>query len=71
MANENKSVSGEIIPSESEDKVVFTEGGRIRALRGVVIESEDGEFLVIHRRDGDWSIKKSAILKIEPTRRRL
>ncbi len=51
---------------EGESKVVYTDGDRVRAIRGHVVgESEDGLFLILQRRDGKIQIAKSAILKIE------
>ena len=47
-----------------ECKIVFREGGRERALRGV-LDGEDEFFVIIKRRDGTFRIAKKTILKIE------
>ena len=48
----------------SEVKVVFVEGGRERALRGV-LDGEDEFFVTIKRRDGIFRIAKNRVVKIE------
>lgn len=49
-----------------ESKVVYQEGGHIRAVRGRLVgDSEDGLFLVLRRRSGEVRIAKSCVLKIE------
>jgi hypothetical protein len=54
--------------SATEDVVTFEEKGSLRVLRGTII-SEDEYFINLQRRDGDWSIKKSAVLKVQRGRR--
>jgi len=50
--------------SGCEDEIVFKDGEQIRILRGTII-SEDADFIHIQRRDGDWSIRKSLVQKIQ------
>lgn len=49
---------------ESESKVLFRNGERPRTIRGVIV-SEDGEFIMLKRRDGTIRLSKRYIIKIE------
>lgn len=51
-----------------ESKIVYREGGDIRALRGV-IGDEDDIFIILKRRDGKIRINKKHIVKIEEATR--
>ena len=51
----------------NEDVVTFEENGALRVLRGTIV-SEDADFVNLQRRDGDWSIRKSLIHKIQRRR---
>lgn len=51
----------------SEDEVAFMEDGKLRVLRGTVI-GEDEHFVHVSRNDGDWSINKAQIVKIQRRR---
>jgi hypothetical protein len=53
-----------------QDEVVFEEDGRLRVLRGTIV-SEDENFINLQRRDGDWSIRKSLVHKVQRARRRV
>ena len=50
--------------SDKECKVVFNDGNQIRSIRGV-IEKIDNFFIYIHRRDGNLTLNKSCVLKVE------
>lgn len=50
-----------------ESKVVYQEGGHIRAIRGLLI-GEDEHFFILLRRDGELRIRKDIVLKIEEVR---
>lgn len=52
------------IEGESESKILFKNGERPRTIKGVIV-SEDGEFIVLRRRDGTIRIGKRYIIKIE------
>jgi len=47
-----------------EKKIIFKEGDQIRVLRGKIVK-EDDIFIWIHRRDMDFRINKTFIIKIE------
>ena len=49
---------------DKEKKVVYRDGDRVRAIRGIV---EKGDFFItVKRRDGDVEINKNEVLRIEP-----
>ncbi len=55
--------------TEGESKIVYVEGGTIRAVRGVLLgDSDDGLFIILQRRAGEVRIAKNIILKIEEGR---
>jgi len=47
-----------------EKKIIFKEGDQIRVLRGKIVK-EDDIFIWLHRRDMDFRINKTFIIKIE------
>ena len=47
-----------------ESKITYLEGGKIRTVRGIIIENNENE-VTIARRDGKITIMKQHILKIE------
>lgn len=51
-------------PASQEDKVIYKDGDRVRALRGVIVH-EDDFLITLRRRDGEVKISKNLILKIE------
>lgn len=51
---------------ECESKVVFQDGTRIKALRGIVDFDSDPDFVIIKRNDGNYRIRKCLVHKIEP-----
>ena len=60
--------------ADGEDVVVFVERQpdgreRERALRGIIV-SQDANFIYISRRDGEFSIALSRVVKIERRGRR-
>jgi len=50
--------------SESEAKVLYFEGDKLRVFRGC-IASEDDHFICLRRRDGMVRIAKSCVVKIQ------
>jgi hypothetical protein len=52
------------VSSVRESKIVFTDGGTERVIRGIII-SKDDFFVTILRRDGEVSIAKNRIVKID------
>lgn len=47
-----------------EQKIVYTEDGEVRVLRGIII-NEDEHFIHVQRRDGKQRIGKPYIIRIE------
>jgi hypothetical protein len=54
----------------SEDEVVHRTSQEDRILRGKIIPSDDPDFVVIVRRDGEWLIAKNMIITIRRAVRR-
>jgi hypothetical protein len=48
-----------------DDRVVYTEDGATRCLRGRVEDNLESPYVVVHRRDGKVTINRSAVVKIE------
>lgn len=48
---------------KSEAKVVYRDGPLFRVLRGTV--TEEGDFVIVHRQDGEYRIPKHAVERIE------
>jgi hypothetical protein len=48
---------------KQEAKVVYRDGPLFRVLRGTV--TEEGEFVVVRRQDGEYRIPKHAVERIE------
>lgn len=50
--------------SESEAKILYLEGDKLRVFRGYVI-AEDNHFIHLKRRDGEIWLGKRHIIKVE------
>ena len=49
-----------------DDSIVYMDGGRVRRVRGVIVDpATKNDFIQIQRRDGEVSIKKEQIIKME------
>lgn len=55
-------------PSEQETKIVYRQGDRLRALRGILVSENDAGFLVLERRDGTFKIRSELVVEIFPAR---
>lgn len=51
-----------------ESKVVYLDGTKIKVLRGNIDLDQDPDFVIIHRDDGEYRIRKKLIHKIEPVK---
>ncbi len=52
--------------SKSETKVLYRDEGRTRAVRGILIDEDQGGFVVLERRDGLLKIRRELVLVISP-----
>ena len=48
-----------------EDSVVFDDGQGVRRLRGRVVDDPKSDFIKVIRQDGEVSINRKCVLKIE------
>lgn len=53
-----------VYEDENEDEIVHRTSSEDRILRGKIVPSDDPDFVVLRRRDGEWLVAKSAIITI-------